>query len=386
MDVGISCTFTGEHYLNTDDYVVPHGADYGVYKREVTLARLAEPLGFDSLWSVEHHFSSYSMMPDVLQFLAYMAGQTTRIRLGSMVAVLPWHNPVRLAGAVSMLDNLSDGRYVLGIGRGLGRIEFEGMGVPMDESRERFVEGARLLLDGLEQGCLSSDGEFYPVPKSALRPAPVRSFRGRTYASAVSPESFDIMARLGIGLMIIPQKPWDAILADVKAYTEAFQAINGTEPPAPKVVNYIFCDEDPGRAKELGQRYIGEYWEACAKHYELKGDHFAKSKGYEYYREASKKLEGRDSQQMAHWYADLQCYGTPEQCVERAVFLKEELNGSELIGIFSYSDMPLAEASRSVHLFAEKVVPRLKQLGMPAAPARARPAAGPSESLAIGVP
>ena len=386
MDVGISFTFTGSHYLTTDDYVVPHGTDYGSYQRELTLARLAEPLGFDSLWSVEHHFSSYSMMPDVLQFLGYMAGQTTRLRLGSMVAVLPWHNPVRLAGSIALLDNLSDGRYVLGIGRGLGRAEFEGMGVPMDESRPRFVEGARMLLDGLEQGCLSGDGEFYPVPKSPLRPAPLRSFRGRTYASAVSPESFDIMARLGVGLLIIPQKPWDAIRADVAAYNEAFRAINGSEPPPPKIVTYVFCDEDAGRAKELGRRYMGQYWEACAKHYELKGDHFTKTKGYEYYQEASKKLAGRDSQQMSEWYADLQCYGTPEQCVERAAFIKEELNCGELIGVFSYSDMPLAEASRNVHLFAQSVLPRLKQLGLPAIRTDVRPTAVSNETLAIGVP
>ena len=68
--------------------------DYEVYQNDLKLADLAEPLGFDSIWSVEHHFTPYTMVPDVLQFLTYMAGRTTKIELGSMVVVLPWHDPV----------------------------------------------------------------------------------------------------------------------------------------------------------------------------------------------------------------------------------------------------------------------------------------------------
>ena len=75
--------------------------DHEVYREELRLADLAEPLGFDSIWSVEHHFTDYTMCPDVVQFLTYMAGRTTRVRLGSMVVVLPWHDPLRVAEEVS---------------------------------------------------------------------------------------------------------------------------------------------------------------------------------------------------------------------------------------------------------------------------------------------
>ena len=101
-------------------------SDYEVYKNEVRLADLAEPLGFDSIWSVEHHFTDYTMVPDVLQFLTYMAGRTKNIKLGSMVVVLPWHDPMRVAEQVSMLDDLCDGRLILGMGRGAGKVEFDG--------------------------------------------------------------------------------------------------------------------------------------------------------------------------------------------------------------------------------------------------------------------
>ena len=72
-------------------------SDADVYVHELRLAERAEPLGFDSLWSVEHHFTDYTMCPDVLQFLSYMAGKTQRVKLGSMVVVVPWPDVVVVA-------------------------------------------------------------------------------------------------------------------------------------------------------------------------------------------------------------------------------------------------------------------------------------------------
>ena len=100
--------------------------DQQVYQQDLALALQAEDLGFDSVWSVEHHFTSYTMCPDVLQFLTYMAGATQSIKLGSMVCVLPWHDPLRVTEQISMLDNLSDGRLILGLGRRTGKDEFDG--------------------------------------------------------------------------------------------------------------------------------------------------------------------------------------------------------------------------------------------------------------------
>ena len=76
-------------------------SDHQVYQNELALADLAEPLGFQSVWGVEHHFTDYTMCPDVIQFLSYMAGRTKNVQLGSMVLVLPWHDPMRAAEEVS---------------------------------------------------------------------------------------------------------------------------------------------------------------------------------------------------------------------------------------------------------------------------------------------
>ena len=164
-------------------------SDYEVYRQELRLADLAEPLGFQSIWGVEHHFTDYTMCPDVLQFLTYMAGRTTDMQLGSMVCVLPWHDPMRVAEQVSMLDNLSDGRFILGVGRGLAKVEYDGFRVDMNESRTRFIESAECLLAGLESGFCEFDGEYIKQPRREIRPNPFRSFRDRTYAAAISPRA-----------------------------------------------------------------------------------------------------------------------------------------------------------------------------------------------------
>src|SRR5437868_13410655 len=155
------------------------GRDDGdVYKFELGLAARAEAAGFDSIWTPEHHFSDYQMTPNVPQFLAWVAGQTTKIRLGTMVTVLPWHDPVRVAENFVLLDHLSNGRAIIGLGRGLGRIEFDGFRTPMAESRRRFTEYTEAILSGLESGVMEHDGELYKQTPVRLRPAPYATFRG----------------------------------------------------------------------------------------------------------------------------------------------------------------------------------------------------------------
>src|SRR6185437_1651382 len=139
-------------------------SDRQIYLNELALADMAEPLGFESIWSVEHHFTDYTMCPDVVQFLSYMAGRTRN---------------VRLAEQISMLDHLSGGRMILGLGRGAGKVEFDGFRLDMGDSREMFVEYGEALLKGLESGVMDYQGKHYRQPPAAIRPAPFKSFRGR---------------------------------------------------------------------------------------------------------------------------------------------------------------------------------------------------------------
>src|SRR2546423_11010584 len=90
--------------------------DGEIWRQGLEMADAAEPLGFESVWTSEHHFTDYHMCPSVTQFLTWVAARTTRVRLGSMVIVLPWHDPVRVAEEVSVLDHMSGGRVLLGLG------------------------------------------------------------------------------------------------------------------------------------------------------------------------------------------------------------------------------------------------------------------------------
>lgn len=336
--------------------------DLDMYRDELRLADLAEPLGFESIWAAEHHFTDYTLCPDTIQFLTYMAGRTTHARLGTMVVVLPWHDPVRVAEQVSMLDNMSGGRVILGIGRGLGRVEFEGFRVPMDESRDRFVESAQILLEGLENGYVEHDGRLFQQPRREIRPAPPRSFRGRTYAAAVSPDSFPLMARLGVGILIIPQKPWDTVARELGAYRDAYLEVNAAEPPPVSTVGWVFCDEDEERARELAHTYIGGYYRSVLEHYELGGGHFATTRGYEYYGKMSDTINKYGSEEAVRFFVDLHVWGTPEQCYERILDIRAKVGCDRFMGAFGYAGMPPEEAERNLRLFASAVAPRLRAL------------------------
>jgi len=338
----------------------PKRTDRDVYKAELALGDLAEPLGFDSIWGVEHHFTDYTMCPDVLQYLSYYAGRTKHVKLGSMVVVLPWHDPMRVAEQISVLDHQSDGRFIFGMGRGLGRVEFDGFGVDQNTARERFVESAQMLLEGLERGWCEFDGKFIKQAKRDIRPRPFKSFKGRTYAAAVSPESSEIMAKLGIGLLIIPQKPWDAVFTEMANYRNIYRQVNKTDAPAPILAGWVFCDKDAKKAEAMAREYIGGYWQTVLKHYELAGDHLTKTKGYESYGAMQQMVRGGGADAMIDFFLSLQIWGTPDQCLERIVEFTNKLGAETFTGVFSYAGMPYDMAEQNLRLFASDVLPRLK--------------------------
>ena len=360
-------------------------SDREVYQNELRLADLAEPLGFESVWGVEHHFTDYTMCPDVLQFLTYMAGRTERIGLGSMVVVLPWHDPLRVAEQISMLDNISNGRLILGLGRGAGKVEFDGFRLSMDESRQRFVESAEMLLRGLESGSCEYDGVFVKQPRAAIRPAPFKSFRGRTYAAAVSPESTRIMAELGVGILIIPQKPWPEVAKELDAYRTTYREVNGAEAPPPICAGWTLCDASAERAEELARRYIGGYYQTVLDHYQFAGDHLAKTKGYEYYGKMAEKIAIYGTDKVIDFFMNLQIWGTPEQCYEKILAVRERVGNETFVGVFSYAGMPYDETERNMRLFAKAVMPELQKLGPRARPGGHAAEAGPREPLDVGL-
>ena len=184
-------------------------SDAQMWDEEVRLGLLAEELGFDSVWAVEHHFRDYAACPDNLQYLAYLAGRTERITLATGAVIVPWNNPLRVAEKVSVLDHLSGGRAYLGLGRGLARREYEGFGMDMGTSRDRFDEAAAMILDALDTGFIEGNGPYYPQPRTELRPRPRAGFRDRVCGIAMSPDSVNAAAQLGTAMAVFSQTPWE---------------------------------------------------------------------------------------------------------------------------------------------------------------------------------
>lgn len=338
-------------------------SDAEVYANDLALARNAEALGFESIWSVEHHFTDYTMCPDVMQFLTYMAACTENIQLGSMVCVLPWHDPVRVAEQIAMLDVMSDGRVILGLGRGTGRVEFDGFSVAMPEARKRFAESADLVLTGLERGWVEYDGEFVRQPKRDLRPRPNKSFKGRTFAAAISPESAEIMARMGVGMLIIPQKPWRVLRDELAVYRSTFREATGEDAPAPMCAGWVFVDESADRAEEMARTYIGGYWDSVVKHYEFDQNHLSQTPGYEFHGGMYDRLTAPGGyEKMLDFFVGLQVWGTPEQVYDKVVSIQDNTHCDGFMGVFSYAGMPHDEAIRNQELFARSVRPELQKL------------------------
>src|SRR5271166_1175723 len=341
----------------------PHNAisDAEVYCNELRLAEMAEPLGFDSVWGVEHHFTNYTMCPDVLQFLSYMAGRTRRIKLGSMVVVLPWHDPVRVAEQISLLDHCSNGRFILGLGRGLARVEYEGFRLDQNEGRNLFVEYAELILNALEKGYMEG-GLATKQPRREIRPFPARSFKGRTYAAAVSPESMPIMAKLGVGLLVIPQKPWDVVKKDFEVYHRVWREVNGTTPaPKPLCGGFLFVDENKDRAEELAMKWISAYYHTAMNHYEMTSDKFGSHKTYEFYSNVSKFISRHGMDGAAADFAKLMPWGTPDQVLEKLAHIRDTIDANGFMFNFSYAGMPYAEAERNLKCFVKNVIPELRK-------------------------
>lgn len=336
-------------------------SDADVYRMELAFAARAEVAGFDSVWSSEHHFTDYQLTSQQSMVLSWVAAQTTRVKLGTYVTVLPWHDPVRVAESFSVLDHLSDGRAILGLGRGLGRKEFVGFRVPMGESRRRFKEYSEAVLSALETGVLEYDGEFYKQPRVEIRPNPYGTFKGRTFASAVSPESMEIMANMGVGLMVIAQKPWPTAIAELNEYRARFFELNGTEAPKPILVIVTGVSKDRATIEMIRGTYMKRWAHSVVEQYEFDNVGFEQIEGYEYYGAIARNIEKHGVDSFCDFLADLQVWGSPDEVTEKLLGYVEMCDAGALVLPTCFGGMPQGLAEESFELFTSEVLPELQR-------------------------
>ncbi len=376
MRVGIALNMLSE----------PGRPDVDVVGDHLALGDLAEPLGFDSLWALEHHFTGYAMSPAPTQLLAYYAGRTKRLWLGTAVIVLPWHDPIRVAEQIALLDILCGGRCLFGFGRGAASVEYAGFRIPMEEARPRFAEAAQLIRKALAEPEFEWRGEFFRIPRTAIRPRPISHPERRFYASSVSPESAEIMAKLGFGILVVMQNEWEKAAESIVQYREIALSV-GHNPPPPIILTNVCCAESRAEAQERATLWLGRKWESIDAHYRFSDGHLATVKGYESYGKMAKtyaRLQNPEERARAtEFYVKIQIVGTPEDCLQQIAQLQRVTGLDHLVTEFSFGGLPHAEAEKNMRLFAERVLPVLQQDPAFAAPqpVRAAPAAATGSDL-----
>jgi alkanesulfonate monooxygenase SsuD/methylene tetrahydromethanopterin reductase-like flavin-dependent oxidoreductase (luciferase family) len=335
-------------------------ADAKRYSEEIETALKIEDWGFDSLWDVEHHVSPYTMIPNPLQLLTYFAGATKKLEFGTMVVVLPWHHPLRVAEDITMLHNLLNGRRVyVGFGRGAARREFRQLGFDMNESKERFGEAIQIIKLALTQERFTFHGEYYKFEDVTMRPRPrdPEMIPDDFHLSWGSPSSAPVGAAYGLRPMIIPQKAWEEYHADLAAFGKARKEA-GYPPSRPRMHFNMYCAETHEKAEEGAQKYIRQYTDSARRNYELDSDHFKNIRGYEHYADRAALAQGINmADAMGDMYVANHVWGTPDECLEKLQKLSAAFHPEEYMLVCRYGEMPQDVAERSMALFAKEVLP-----------------------------
>jgi alkanesulfonate monooxygenase SsuD/methylene tetrahydromethanopterin reductase-like flavin-dependent oxidoreductase (luciferase family) len=349
MDVGVQMVFAS--------YGWSHIADGEVWDEELRLARQAADLGFDVLWSVEHHFNDYSFCPDNLQLMSFLAAACPEVGLGTAAVILPWHDPLRVVEQVSVLDHLSRGRLRLGIGRGLARREFEAFRGTMDESRERFDEASAMILRALRTGFMEGEGPFYRQPRTEIRPRPTRAFDGRVYAVASSDDSVVSAAKLKARMVMFADRPWPLRMPAIQKHRDLMREMHGEQAGPPLLADFCVCTPTMDGAEDKARQYMGKFVESNFYHYELLGPHFTTVKGYDSYAQkiAMAREIGMDG--IVSAFMEAAVWGTPDRILRKLEERRGIVGDFELATSFRFGGTPYDLAEAGLRLYAKEVLP-----------------------------
>jgi alkanesulfonate monooxygenase SsuD/methylene tetrahydromethanopterin reductase-like flavin-dependent oxidoreductase (luciferase family) len=180
------------------------GQDHGaVLERTVDAAVAAEAAGFDDVWIAEHHFMTYGVCPSAITCAAFVLGRTRRIEVGTAVSVLSTVHPVALGEQTALLDQLSGGRFRLGVGRGGPWVDLEVFGTGRERVQdEGFAESLDLLLRWLATDRVAGDGGQFQFREVAVVPRPASRPRPPVVLACTSPQSAAVAAARGLTMLL----------------------------------------------------------------------------------------------------------------------------------------------------------------------------------------
>jgi alkanesulfonate monooxygenase SsuD/methylene tetrahydromethanopterin reductase-like flavin-dependent oxidoreductase (luciferase family) len=318
----------------------------------------AEELGFESVWLPEHHFAIYGMLGNPMIFAASVAARTRRIKIGTAIMVVPFQHPLRIAEDAALVDALSQGRLLLGLGRGYQPPEFEGFGLDQSVSREMFQEGFEIIRRALSGEKFAHAGRFWQFRDAIeIYPKPIQRPHPPFYLAAISPAAYDLAARLGISLLRSPT------FTDLDTVTRAFEAYRGTMRAyghdadaldQPFLVRTYVAPTD-GEAKAETRHVV---W-----YYHLLGSlvpgapSLPQPGSYEAYPDASRRLAAVTEDEV--WERG-SCFGSPERVAHMLKRYIRRTGMNHLALEMRIGGLEHKKVMRSMELFAREVMPEVR--------------------------
>ena len=332
------------------------------YEDALAMARFADEAGLHYVKMTEHYLGNYGgYSPSPLTFLAAVAAQTSRIRLMTGCVLPAFHHPIQLAAHAAMVDVLSNGRLDVGFARAWLPYEFAALGVSMDTSRDRFEKTINAVLRLWTEEKVTEDCEYFSFTDATSLPAVVQEPHPPVWGAAiVSPQSFEWLARQGMGLLVSPsllQRDLPHTKQLIRIYLDTFrEAHRGTgREPRVAVSMPLYVAPSDVQAREVAIPHLLEYNNVTIEAADA-WTHVTSSNypGYESMRERLAAVTDESLRAGA-----CAVVGSPESVVDTIRAVAEYLHADVCLWNIDYGGQPRETMASSLRLFVDEVLPHV---------------------------
>ncbi|MCH7553902.1 MAG: LLM class flavin-dependent oxidoreductase [Chloroflexi bacterium] len=345
-------------------------AEYKKVWETIEQIELADRMGFDTVWFVEHHFLkgfSHSSAPEVV--LGNLAARTKDIRLGHGVTLLPWHfnHPIRIAERIATLDILSNGRVEWGTGRS-SPAENEGFGMNNEESRARWQEALKIIPRMWQEDPFSYEGHYFKIPERSIIPKPLQKPHPPIWVASTSPESWELAGKNGIGVLGMTLLTGiEELQARMKIYHKALETcepVGAFINNAIGVFTIVNCSDTVEKAYESGAGDAAMYYIDYASKGFAKLEEMGATQERAYFDIQKKfpliKKIARGELTIQELDAqDMVIIGDPDHCIEK-IEAYERAGFQRLLCLMQVGRLSDEAIKRSLTLFGEHVIPYFK--------------------------
>lgn len=312
------------------------------FNDRLALAELYEQAGFYAYHVAEHHVTTLGLAPSPLLYLAAVSQRTRRMRIGPLVLPLPLYNPLRLYEEICMLDQISNGRLELGVGKGISPHELAAFGLDPATAQARFQESLDMLRKAFSAESLDHHGEHFSVADVPLPMKPCQNPHPPMWYGVLHPASAGWAARHGMNI-VCGAGPVEEIKAVVKAHGEAWQ---GDEEPLVGMLRQLVIASDEDEARRVAMPAFGAFRRSFTYLWDYRGD------------PAAGHLLPENMDDLIHRGEAI--VGTPERVAERLSSELQECGANYLVCRFAFGDLAQQDIVRSVMLFRDVVMPALE--------------------------